>query len=96
MKGSFECTDWNVFVESAANAGNLVDTVCDNINFCVECSIPRKTVQIYPNNNLTISKHVKGMLNQKKQAFAKHHREKLKQVQKKLKHEIKKGKKKYN
>ena len=33
------------------------------------------------------------MLNQKKQAFAKHHREKLKQVQKKLKHEIKKEKK---
>ena len=44
LKGSFECTDWGVFVDSGASTDKLADTVCDYINFCVECSIPQKTV----------------------------------------------------
>ena len=66
LKASLECTNWNVFIDSSTTIDNLVETVGDYINFCVDSVVPNKTVKIFPNNKPWISKEVKALVNKKR------------------------------
>ena len=50
LKGSLDCTDSDMFVNSAAGTDELTETVCECVNFCSECSIPQRDLKMFPNN----------------------------------------------
>lgn len=89
LQASLECTDWDVFMDANPELNEFTETVSCYINFCVESIIPIKVVKVYPNNKPWITKRVKDVINQKKQAFGQGDKTKLKEVQKKLKQTIK-------
>ena len=84
LKGCFECTDWSVFIDTATDVSELADTVCSYINFCVKSVILRKSVKIFSNNKPWVTKHVKEMLNRKKQAFQDKDKDQLTSLHKEL------------
>ena len=94
LQASFECTDWDIFIEANPELNGLTDAVGCYIHFCVEC-IPQKTVKVFPNNKPWITKAVKDVINKKKQIFGQGDKIKLKEVQKELKRVIKMEKEKY-
>ena len=51
LKGSLDCTDWDVFVDSSSDISELTESVCGYIDFCVEFTIPQKTVKNFPITN---------------------------------------------
>ena len=81
LKNLKDRTDWDVFVDSSSDINELTESVCGYIDFCVECTIPQKTVKMLP------TKRIKGIINRKKLAF-------LKNDKKELKEEIRKEKEK--
>ena len=42
LQGAFECTDWNVFLESAVNINEVTASVVQYIKFCMDYCIPTK------------------------------------------------------
>ena len=92
LKGSLDCTDWDVFVDSSSDINQLTESVCGYIDFCVECTITQKTVKKFPNTKPWITKRIKGIINMKKLAFLKNDKEEYRSVQKELKEEIRKEK----
>ena len=95
LKGSLDATDWDDFVDSSSDINELTESVCGYIDFCVECTIPQKTVKMFPNNKPWITKRIKGIINRKKLAFLKNDKEEYRSVQKELKEEIRKQKEQY-
>ena len=98
LKGSLDCTDWDVFVNSSSDINELTElteSVCRYIDFCVECTIPQKTVKMFPNNKPWITKTIKDIINRKKFAFLKNDKGEYRSVQKELKEEIRKEKEQY-
>ena len=69
--------------------------MCGHTDFCVECTIPQKTVKMFPNNKPWITERIKGIINRKKLAFLKNGKEEYRCVQKELKEEIRKEKEQY-
>ena len=63
LQGSLACTDRSVFTENCSDIHELVETVSNYINFCVETCIPTKTVTAYPNNKTWIAKQIKDVIN---------------------------------
>ena len=49
LLGCFECTDWGVFKEAAADIIEYTETVSEYITFCEGLCIPTKTIKIYHN-----------------------------------------------
>lgn len=47
LKDCFDSTVWDVFCE---DIDNLTSCVTDYINFCVDSTIPTKTVRVFANN----------------------------------------------
>ncbi|KAG1663833.1 Patj [Nymphon striatum] len=92
LQGSLECTDWDMFVHSTGDIHELTDTVSAYIKFCIDTSIPRKTIKIYPNDKPWISSLIKTLIRQKRSLFYKGEKEKLVLVKKKLKKVIHKRK----
>lgn len=95
LKGSLDCTDWDVFVDSSSDINELTESVCGYIDFCVECTIPQKTVKMFPNNKPWITKTIKDIINRKKFAFLKNDKGEYRSVQKELKEGIRKEKEQY-
>ena len=71
LKVCFDCTEWGVFVGSSDDVCELSDVVGEDIMFCEDCVIPRKTVTIYANNKPWVTKQIKRILNMKNKAFLK-------------------------
>ena len=94
-KGSFDCTNWGVFVDSCADVCELADVVSGYITFCEGCVIPHKSVEVYANNKPWVTKKIKNIINMKKKAFLGKDVHGLKRVQKESKCEIKNGKEEY-
>ena len=92
-KGSLDCTDWDVFVDSASDIKELTESVCGYVEFCVERAIPQKTVKMFLNNKPWITKRIKSIISRKTLAFQKTDKEKS--VQKGLKEKIRKEKEQY-
>ena len=87
-QGAFECTDWNVILESSVNINELAESVVQYIKFCMDYCIPTKRCRIYSSNKPWITKHIKAILNRKKQVFGKIRIEGRFQIQRELRIEI--------
>eukprot|EP00745_Piridium_sociabile_P040895 TRINITY_DN7963_c0_g1_i8.p1 TRINITY_DN7963_c0_g1~~TRINITY_DN7963_c0_g1_i8.p1 ORF type:complete len:536 (+),score=69.46 TRINITY_DN7963_c0_g1_i8:209-1816(+) len=91
LRGCFDCTDWGVLTDSCQNVHEVADVVSCYIKFCENMIIPTKTIKIFPNNKPWISKSIKSVLNEKKAAFQTGNKESRKQVQTRLRGELRKG-----
>ena len=69
LNASFDITDWDMFVESAENIDELVDTVTDYINFNTALILPTKTLKQYPNNKPWINSSLRKLIVDKHHAF---------------------------
>lgn len=65
----FETTDWQVFFDSSKDAHEPIDVITSCIQYCEDTIMPVKTVRVYPNNKLWLTKELKECLNEKKFAF---------------------------
>ena len=98
LRDCFECTDWNVLLETDENSMDIdrkFDCFTEYINFCRDTVIPTKTVCCFPNNKPWITSDIKAILNQKKEAFRDGDKVQLKQVQHELKRRLKIAKVEY-
>jgi hypothetical protein len=95
LQGCFECTDWDMFLNSSENVSEAADVISEYIKFCEDVVVPTKSVKIYPNNKPWITKSLKATLNEKKRAFQEGNIVERKLVQAKLRLEIKNAKLQY-
>ena len=95
LRGEFDTTDWSMFVNTAQDVNELAETVCSYINFCVDTTVPRKTIKLFSNNKPWVTKEIKADLNNKKLAFKNNNKEETKSAQKEVKSLIRKGKHEY-
>ena len=91
LNACFECTDREMLISANNDVCSATETISDYIAFCIESVIPTKTIKLYPNNKPWITKSLKSTINEKKLAFRSGDRIKQKEVQKKLKGELRKG-----
>ena len=68
LRGCFECTIWDTFYDSCDSVSDLVDTVTDYMNFCVDIILSNKCFKVYPNENPWMTKGVKKLLKAKQYA----------------------------
>lgn len=73
----------------------LTECITDYINFCVDYTVPTRTVKCYPNNKPWVTKDIKALLNKKKRAFRAGDRVEVRTIQRELKTAIKEAKNKY-
>ena len=71
LRGCFECTDWGVFKEAAADIDEYTETVSDYITFCEGLCIPTKTITIYPNDKPWFNTSIKHKLQVKHEPMIK-------------------------
>ena len=83
------------FYDSCSSVSNLVDTVTDYMNFCVDTIQLKKCVKIYPNEKPRVTKEVKKLLKAKQYAFRTGDRISLKVAQAELKACVRKCKEDY-
>lgn len=95
LRGCFECTEWEVFLNACNTVSEATDVVSSYISFCEDLIIPQKKVKIFPNNKPWITKSLKATLNKKKIAFQTGNKTDRKSVQKVLVKEIKEQRKVY-
>ena len=48
LKGSLDCTVWDVLVDLASDINELTESMCGYVEFCVQRAIPQKTVKNVP------------------------------------------------
>ena len=95
LKGCFDCTDWDLFLDTSDNVSEAADVIGCYVNFCEDMIIPTKTVKIFPNNKPWISKSLKATLNEKKIAWQKGDKIEKSEVQRKLRKELLAGREEY-
>lgn len=69
LQACLECTNWDIFKDTAKDLDELTETVSDYIAFCEETCIDKKQVTIYPNNKPWFTSKIKQLLRKKHQAF---------------------------
>ena len=95
LQGCFDCTDWNVFKDSASDIDELTDTVCCYISFCEESAIPTKHVKVYANNKPWVTSSLKQVLMKKHSAFHNGDEDENREATKEVRAEIKRAKLQY-
>ncbi|XP_056880616.1 uncharacterized protein LOC130520960 [Takifugu flavidus] len=89
LKHCFDTTLWDVFSD------NLTHCITDYINFCVENTVPTRTVWSFSNSKPWITPDIKALLKEKKRAFVSGDKEELKTVQRELRRKIRQEKDNY-
>ena len=84
LQGCYECTDWNVFIDSSADVHEATDVISSYVTFCEEMITPQKIVKIYPNNKPWISKSLNQTINEKKAAIGRTERKFRRNSERKL------------
>nr|XP_057907087.1 uncharacterized protein LOC131104187 [Doryrhamphus excisus] len=93
LKDCFNTTVWEeLFHPHGDDIDSLTDCITDYINFCVENTVPTRTVRCFSNNKPWINPDIKALLKEKKRVFKSGNREELKAVQKELRRKIREGK----
>ena len=69
LQGSLACTDWGVFAPDSVNLNEHASIITDYITFCVDSTIPMKTVTVYPNSKPWITSDIKNTLKNKQIAY---------------------------
>ncbi|KAI4894909.1 hypothetical protein NFI96_007437 [Prochilodus magdalenae] len=93
LQDCFETTDWTALYEPhGEDIDGLTECITDYINFCVDSTVPTRTVKCYPNNKPWVTKDIKALLNKKKRAFRAGDREEVRTTQRELKRTIREAK----
>ncbi|KAI4881531.1 hypothetical protein NFI96_008386 [Prochilodus magdalenae] len=93
LQDCFETTDWTALYEPhGEDIDRLTECITDYINFCVDSTVPTRTVKCYPNNKPWVTKDIKALLNKKKRAFRAGDREEVRTTQRELKRTIREAK----
>ncbi|KAM9812661.1 uncharacterized protein ACBT44_011751 isoform 1-T1 [Syngnathus typhle] len=96
LQDCFETTMWDVFCEDYGDdIDGLTSCVTDYINFCVDSTIPTKTVRVFANSKPWITPEIKDLLRDKRRVFKSGDRDLLKTVQRDLRKKIREGKSNY-
>lgn len=90
-----DSTAWEEFIESTGDIDKLTDVVSFWITYCEDIVVPVKSVKTYPNSKPWVSRHLKVLLNKKKQAFKQGNVTELTSVQKEIKQDIRRAKLSY-
>ena len=85
----FDCTDWQVFIDSCTNISELNDHVTDYIKFCEMNCQTKKTVKHHGNNKPWINKELKSLIISKRNAFKAKDQDRCKSIQKEINDKIK-------
>ena len=92
LRDCFDCTDWQVFIDSCENLDELTNHVSAYINFCEGVCSKEKIVKCYGNNKPWVSKELKLLLKEKKRVFRGGDKAKIKSVHNQIKGKIEGGK----
>ncbi|KAI5104598.1 hypothetical protein C0J45_6224 [Silurus meridionalis] len=93
LKDCFETTMWEELCNPhGEDIDSLTDCITDFINFCVENTVPTRTVLCFPNNKPWINPDIKTLLKEKTRVFKSGNKEELKTVQRELRKKIREGK----
>ncbi|KAI4899250.1 hypothetical protein NFI96_000608 [Prochilodus magdalenae] len=96
LQDCFETTDWTALYEPhGEDIDGLTECITDYINFCVDSTVPTRTVECYPNNKPWVTKDIKALLNKKKRAFRAGDQEEVRTTQRELKRTIREAKDRY-
>ncbi|TWW55977.1 hypothetical protein D4764_09G0010270 [Takifugu flavidus] len=93
LKDRFNTTLWDVF--SDAHGEDIDNLTTDYINFCVENTVPTRTVRSFSNSKPWITPDIKALLKEKTRAFVSGDKEELKTVQRELRRKIRQEKDNY-
>ena len=69
LQDCFDCTDWDMFKESACDINEYTDTVCSYINVCENMCIPTKNVKVCANDKPWCNGAVRQKLREEEVAF---------------------------
>ena len=67
LQGGFDCTDWDMFLDSCDNIHDATDVISDYITFCEDMILPKKTVQSYPNSKPWVSNPLKKRVGERQE-----------------------------
>ena len=59
LQGSLACTDCGVFAHDSENLNGHASVITDYITFCMDSTIPMKTVTVHPNSKPWITSDIK-------------------------------------
>ena len=92
----FDSTVWEkLCISHGEDIDSLTGCITDYINFCVDNTVPTRTVQCFSNSKPWINPDIKALLKEKKRVFRSGNKEELKAVQKELRRKIREGKNSY-
>ena len=66
LRSCLDCTDWDLFLDNECSLDKQVDIITDYVNFCIELTIPRKVIRVFPNNKPWFTSELKDLIKQKK------------------------------
>ncbi|XP_013890172.1 uncharacterized protein LOC106537333 [Austrofundulus limnaeus] len=96
LKDCFSTTLWEEMCDSyGEDIDGLTHFITDYVNFCVENTVPTRTVRCFSNNKPWINPDIKALLKEKKRAFRSGNKEEMKAVQRELRRKIRDGKESY-
>ena len=89
-------TDWQELCKPhGVDIDGLTECITDYITICVDSIVQTRTVHCYPNNKPWVTKDIKVILNEKKNAFRAGNREGLRSIHGELMVRIREAKEKY-
>ena len=89
------CTDWGVFAPDSVNLNEHASIITDYITFCMDSTIPMKTVTVYPNSKPWITSDIKNTLKNKQIAYRSKDTHTMKNAHRQLQTEISQAKQRY-
>ncbi|KAI4880800.1 hypothetical protein NFI96_015512, partial [Prochilodus magdalenae] len=96
LKDCFNTTLWEELCDPyGEDINGLTHCITDYVNFCVENTVPTKTLRCFSNNKPWINPDIKALLKDKKRAFRSGDKDEMKVVQRKLRRKIREGKASY-
>ncbi|XP_076828120.1 uncharacterized protein LOC143474522 [Brachyhypopomus gauderio] len=93
LKDCFSTTLWEELCDPHGDdIEGLTHCITDYVNFCVENTVPTRSVRCFSNNKPWINSDIKTLLKEKKRVFRSGHKEEMKSVQTDLRRKIREGK----
>ena len=88
LRACYECTDWDMFIDSSSSVDEATDVISSYIMFCEDSIIPCKQIKIFPNSKPWISGSLKHAINEKNRIFKAGDKVEGKRAQKELRDQI--------
>ncbi|KAI4903434.1 hypothetical protein NFI96_017561, partial [Prochilodus magdalenae] len=96
LKDCFQTTVWEELSDpNGEDIDSLTHCITDYVNFCVENTVPTKTIRCFSNSKPWINPDIKALLKEKKRVFRSGDKDELKAVQRDLRRKIWEGKASY-